>query len=449
MVVRSRPILAVACLTVYLLAGTAPAADALTLRDAVSQAIESHPSVASARAALTASEAGVGRARAAYWPTVLAGANVTRYEEPTLVAPLHDFDPMNRPEFDDTVLRTDVSASWTLYDGGARAARVRGARAEANAAAAMNRTSEQSLVARVTVEYLAVLSARDVLEASDRHLEALEAERERVRLLLDEGRAAQLEMMRVDAALADARAGRVGAVARLDLAEGNLARLVDVAPDSVRAERLVGLQLSASMPSRTRDELLRRTAEGSPEFESSREALTAARADHRLAVSSWIPTLDVFGSYLGFGSWDTDLTTEWQVGAAVSFPLFTGGDRLNSQRAAKARVERAREELRLTELEVAGRVDAALNALAMTGARAEAVAEAVRHQEEVVRTELLSLKSGAGTQTDYLRSEADLLRVRSTLVEARNSEIAAAIELARATGELTPAWLHRNLENSR
>jgi outer membrane protein TolC len=85
----------------------------------------------------------------------------------------------------------------------------------------------------------------------------------------------------------------------------------------------------------------------------------------------------------------------------------------------------------------------------MTGARAEAVAEAVRHQEEVVRTELLSLTSGAGTQTDYLRAEADLLRIRSALVEARNSEIAAGVELARSTGELTPAWLDRNLENSR
>jgi outer membrane protein TolC len=77
------------------------------------------------------------------------------------------------------------------------------------------------------------------------------------------------------------------------------------------------------------------------------------------------------------------------------------------------------------------------------------VAEAARHQEEVARTELLSLRSGAGTQTDYLRAEADLLRIRSALVEARNSEVAANIELARVTGELTTAWLDKNLENSR
>jgi len=41
------------------------------------------------------------------------------------------------------------------------------------------------------------------------------------------------------------------------------------------------------------------------------------------------------------------------------------------------------------------------------------------------------------------------LRIRSALVRARNSEIAAGVELARVMGELTPAWLDRNLENSR
>jgi outer membrane protein TolC len=94
-------------------------------------------------------------------------------------------------------------------------------------------------------------------------------------------------------------------------------------------------------------------------------------------------------------------------------------------------------------------VDRALNAALQARARVAAMARAERHQAEVVRIEKLSLEAGLGTQTDYLRAEAELLRARSALVEARHGEILARIELARVLGELTPDWLAENLEVGR
>jgi outer membrane protein TolC len=78
-----------------------------------------------------------------------------------------------------------------------------------------------------------------------------------------------------------------------------------------------------------------------------------------------------------------------------------------------------------------------------------ALARAEQHQTEVARIELLSLEAGAGTQTDYLRAEADLARARSLLVEAQHTEIAAWVEVARVVGELTPEWLARTVEAAR
>ena len=77
-----------------------------------------------------------------------------------------------------------------------------------------------------------------------------------------------------------------------------------------------------------------------------------------------------------------------------------------------------------------------------------ALRRAVQLQTEVARIEQLSLDAGAGTQTDYLRAEADLARARSLLVEAEHAEIAARVELARVVGELTTEWLNRNVETS-
>jgi len=48
---------------------------------------------------------------------------------------------------------------------------------------------------------------------------------------------------------------------------------------------------------------------------------------------------------------------------------------------------------------------------------------------------------GAGTQVDYLAAEAELAATRAAVVEARTLALLAEVELARATGALTPAWI--------
>jgi outer membrane protein TolC len=69
----------------------------------------------------------------------------------------------------------------------------------------------------------------------------------------------------------------------------------------------------------------------------------------------------------------------------------------------------------------------------------------VERFSEVVRVQKLLLDEGAGTQTDYLNAEADLLAVRASLADTRHAAILARVDLARAAGRLTPEWLRQNL----
>ncbi len=421
----------------------------LTLTEAIARAQETYPSQLAARAGEEASAAAVGVATAQRWPRLSTNAALTRFEEPMLVAPLHRFDITQRPEFDETLLRGDVTLAWTLFDGGARGARIGGARAEAAGSVASRRSAEMDLTARVIRAYLEVLTARGVLEAQDRRLVALSGERRRVDELLGQGRAARVELLRVDAALAVAEADRVATRARLDLAERELARLVGAPVEEARAFLLLPLRLVDPDIEPERAALVERARAASPDLERARQVVLAAEAGSRLARADWLPRLDVVGSYLGFGSTTGDGTMEWQAGVSLSYPLFTGGARISAVGAARARERRAREELRLAELRLEQAVDVALNAEREARALVAAVSQAVDHQAEVVRIERLSLEAGAGTQTDYLSSEAELLRVSSALIEARHRQIAARVELIRVVGELDPAWFVANLENAR
>jgi multidrug efflux system outer membrane protein len=310
------------------------------------------------------------------------------------------------------------------------------------------------LAARVAVAYLDVLTSRGVLDAIERRTNSLAAERRRVEQLLAEGQAAQVELLRVDAALAEAEAQRVATRTRLDLTERSLARLVDLTPAETRVDLLHPVRLVEGVALDDRAALVQRALAGNPELEAVMQAVEVAEAERRVATAAWIPNLRLGGGYQLFSSdnaisGDGGTTAEWNLGLALSYPLFTGGNRSGEVSRASARVDRAKEELRLEELQIREDVDRALNAALETGALVDALDRAVEHQTEVVRIEQLSLEEGAGTQTDYLRAEADLARARSLLVEAQHTEIAAWVQLAVVVGELTPEWLNRNLESVR
>jgi outer membrane protein len=418
----------------------------LTLGEAVRIALDTHPSVCAAQAKENASMAEVGQQRSGYFPLVFSQASVTRFQEPMIVAPLHSFDLGNLPEFDKTLIQGRMGFSYALFDGGARRSRVTGAQAKAGEATAGRTSAELALTSLVTRAYLEVLSANGVLDAQQRRTDSLNAERHRVELLMAEGRAARVELLRVDASLAKAEAEAVAIGARLQLAERELARLVGISAERARVEELSEVGLADPAPPAEWALWLGYAKKASPELESALRRLESAEANRRLAGAAWIPKVDASGAYLGFTSGGGGGSAEWQAGLSVTYPLFTGGARSSAVSAADANLDKAREELRLVELQVEKEVDRAFTAAVEARALVEAVAKGAQHQTEVVRIEQVLLEAGAGTQTDYLRAVADLAQARSAVVELAHAEVGAWVELARVSGVLSLDWLGQNLE---
>ncbi|MGH7507119.1 MAG: TolC family protein, partial [Longimicrobiales bacterium] len=178
----------------------------LGLADAVAMALAQHPTVERARAERDRSGAVAGEARSAVWPHLAVEANAVRFEEPMVVSPIHGFSPGVLPMFDRTLIQGNAGASWLLFDGGARRARIARAESSVEAADAAVAAVDASLTAAVTRAYLGVGSARETLAAHDATLVALASERERAQRLFDEGRAARLAVLRAEAASSRARA---------------------------------------------------------------------------------------------------------------------------------------------------------------------------------------------------------------------------------------------------
>jgi outer membrane protein len=180
-----------------------------------------------------------------------------------------------------------------------------------------------------------------------------------------------------------------------------------------------------------------------------RAQLEAASAGSELSIAraARFPKLQLNGNYFDLGDFEGNRVTEWKAEASLSFPIFTGGLITHRIAGARAAKHRAEERVKLAEYDVRKQIDRVLGALGEAHARVQSLDRAVSASEEVVKIEKLMLDTGAGTQTDYLKSEADLVAVRSSLIEARHKEIIAMVELARITGELDIEWISRHLEN--
>ena len=423
-----------------LLCAAAPSQDStrLALETAMRLALEHAPSLEAARQALAGASGAVREARAQWFPQLAADGSVFRHAEPMVVAPIHGLSPGALPQFDNTLIQGGLGLGWTLYDGGIRGGRVTQARALEGAARSQTENVAQSLIAAVVQTYAEVRAANEVVLAEEHRRAALSAEQTRVSRFLQEGRAAPLEQLRVNAAVASAEAARATALARVEVAEAALSRLVGLPVERTRASALESLRPTLGRTV-SRDSLLQRARATSPLLQAAASRAAAAQAAIKAAGAAWYPTLRLDGRLVTYGSAAGDYSTEWQSGVRVAWPIFTGGSRGAGVDRARAAAAEAEAVLRDTELTLSNRIDQTLATVTENGRRVEALEAAVSHLAEAQRVEALALAQGAGTQTDFLRAEADLAGARSSLAQARAAWIAARVELARWTGTLTPA----------
>ncbi len=423
----------------------------LTLSQVVDRALATHPSVAAARARRDHAAAEVGEARSTTRPRLLLDASVNQFQEPMVIAPLHRFDPRNPPLFDRTLVQSALSLNWTVFDFGSRAAGVRAQRALEDAADDAVTSATSDLIAQTANAYLEALTAREVLAAQDQRLTALSAEADRVGQRLAQGKAAQVEQLRVTAALKRAEADRIAGASRLDVAERQVAQLTDLPYTDVHRSTLGGLRLAdtafaADTTARLRASLVDAADRASPQVRELQDRVRAAGAGLTAVRATALPELRLGSAYVDRGRWWADYRAEWQVGLSVSYSLYGGGSQSSAIRKAAADDRAAGEQLRLARMRVDQGVDQALAALHEAHARVAALRSAVEQSAEVARIERLALDVGSGTQTDYLAGEADLLAARASLAEANQAQISARIELARVGGELSRDWLTRVLE---
>lgn len=408
---------------------SAPAA-ADTLREALTEAYLTNPTLQAARASQRATDESVPIQRAAGRPRASATAQhieFLRQAETSFTAPSRA-----------TSVGLDLNVP--LYSGGAVKNGIRAAETRVEAGQADLRGTESAIFTNVTAAYMDVLRTQAIVGLTRNQVEVLTVNRQATSDRFEIGDLTRTDIAQSEARLAVAVSDFRSAQANLIAARETYIELVGDAPDDLQPPPpLPGLPDSAMVA-------VEIALENNPDLIAARERARAAGLDIDVASAGRLPTVSVFvgSDYTNFlGSLDSSLggpvpqtTTAAQAGVSISIPLFQGGLPAAQERQAQATAAAALERVIGAEREVISTVRASYASWLAANAIIESSLSAVAAAE--LSLEGVRAESTVGNRTilDILNAEQELLSARVQLVTARRNAYVAGFSLLAAMGRV-------------
>ncbi len=417
-----------AALLLALLSGPVVAATE-TLLDIYRLAQSEDRQLRAAAASLEAVREQIPLARAAYLPSVVAGANAYRnYQDPegspSDTYSSHDLTlSLQQPLFD--------RAAW-LRQGQAS---VRVKQAEVGYTAA-----EQGLILRAAQAYFAVLDAAADLRALLADKEATARQLDQTKQRFEVGLIAITDVHEAQARFDRVVSEEIVARNRLDSARESLRVITGrYHPD------LAGLADTIALVRPDPDDIqgwVERAAQGNLELLAAQYGVDVARDEIEVRRSGHYPTVGLVASYgdfntgsNSFGSVDRD---SGQVGVEFNLPLYLGGQVQSLTRQAEAQLREASELYDLRSRAVEQQARDAYRTVIASIAAVEALRQAVVSTQSALDATQAGFEVGTRTIVDVLDAQRTLFTAERDLTVARHRYVLSTLALKQAVGTLGP-----------
>ena len=186
------------------------------------------------------------------------------------------------------------------------------------------------------------------------------------------------------------------------------------------------------------DAWVERAEQASPELQSLRAQLDAARMEVDKAQAGHKPTLDAVAQWSRNNSDSvTNVNSRYDnksIGLQLSVPLYAGGYVSSSVRQAVAAQERAREALEAARRDLGVRVHREFRGMTEGVLRVKALEQAVRSAEQAVLSNQKSYQAGSRTAVDVLNAQQQKTTAQRDLAQARYLYLVSRLRLQALAG---------------
>jgi NodT family efflux transporter outer membrane factor (OMF) lipoprotein len=404
----------------------------------IDDALKQNPDVGAAQAALQVAEENVRAQRGAYFPTVSAGVDPTRQSTGSV---LSSGVASNSTLYNLTTAQLSISYSPDLWGGNRR--QVESLVALADAQRFELEATYLTLTSNLVNAAIGEASLRAQIAATQDIVDSQSKIRDSFHRQWSLGNVAESDMAAQDAATEQALATLPPLQKQLAQQRDLLAALSGRAPEQELDAHfdLNTLQLPAVLPLT----LPARLVEQRPDVRAADAQLHAACAQIGVAFANRLPNIQIsanvgsaaeqvhnlFGSGGGF----------WNIGTAITAPIFDGGTLKHKQRAAEASYRQAAEQYRSTVLSALQNVADALHAVQSDAQALAAIARAEQAAARSLSIAQRQLSLGDISSVSLLNAQVTYRQAELALIQARANRYADAVALFQALGG---GWWNRH-----
>ena len=381
---------------------------ALTIDQAVNDALQHNPQIQQFFELENAAVARSDQAEAPFWPRIDAKYSYWRGDRD--------------PSLDSQELSlAETSASYNLFNGGSDWFSLQEAKHLASAA----NYKYQSIVADVILEvkdaYIRVLRAERTVETESKSVELLEKQRNETQLRLDQGLLARNDLLRVDVEMATAQQILEIAKGRFEISRNTLARTLGHPLDGEEVISDLTIEPVAPEPE---EELSHEMFARRSELKFLYSLLDAQKAGKKAVRGDLLPEVDLVLSYDRFGNHglpqtsDTDYDSESKAILQASWTLFSGFDTRHELIGRKHEIRARQKEVKATEDELTLQLQTALEAFRVSERNLATAETAELQAEENYRVNDNRYRANIATTVDLLDAQEFLTRARNERVKA-------------------------------
>lgn len=407
----------------------------LTLESALVYARQHSPRLSATTQRVITEKVVIAANRAERLPRLTMGAAVRGSSQPTETAmgfPLTQLSdiPEGQP-FRRGHLNADVRATIPIYTGGRISSAVSLAQAQRDLAQINVLDIERGLDFDVTSTYANLVQLDRDLEAARESVKALTESRRVVAQMLDEGKIARVDLLKVDTRLADVQDTAIEFRNSREIQTGQFNALLGRPVDTP-----VIVENALPQPSEplSLDQVSQLAGTGNTKNQIARAEVNISERSVAVARSALRPSLSLVGDLRGqsadpFAMYKGGLV----AGAVFMFPLF---DRTLTNRVeeAKSRELERRFDLKQAELDATQRVRTAYLQAQNSQERIRATEASIGYARESLRIEQEKQRYGRGIIETLLDAQAALLTSEARYYRALADYTTATAALKRETG---------------
>jgi len=387
--------------------------------------------------------AAVGIARSALFPTLAAVASASVNQYSLFFGKFYHEDTALLPAI--------VNLSYTVFDFGARRARIDQAQASLLAADLSFNDTHRKIIFRVTEAYYRLLDAMGQEDAAQATVTDAQTVQQPVEARLTNGLATLPDVLEARAATAQEQYELASIQGLEAIARGALATVLGASPTGTFRIEDVS---KAPMPAAAEDPIesvVERAIGQRPDLQAQMALARFADAEINKARSALYPEISFsgdwghsngFGQQKNFGPSAQSAIYPYQAQIKITWNVFDGGARRNALALARSEFQEARAQVTLSRDQIENEVWASYTNLKTAQRQQDAANALLEAAQQSYAAATEAFQAGVRTFIDVTTAQRSLARARTAQTTARVQLLSSFADLAFRVGDPTQASQH-------